>query len=87
MTTILEQIDINTETTNPPRKGTKQEKLVGLLSRKTGATLGQISERLGWQRHTSSAAMTDLRKRGYPIERGQEDGKTSRYIIRVSEAK
>ena len=75
------------KTINPPRKGTKQDKLVGLLSRKTGATLDQISERLGWQRHTSSAAMTGLKKRGYIIERVQEDGKISRYIIRTNEAK
>ncbi|PHQ60310.1 MAG: hypothetical protein COC03_02755 [Robiginitomaculum sp.] len=67
----------------PPRKGTKQEKLVVLLCRKTGATLEQISERLGWQRHTSSAAMTGLKKRGYKIERVSEGGKTSRYIIRA----
>jgi len=68
----------------PPRKGTKQEKLVALLCRKTGATLAQISERLGWQRHTSSAAMTGLKKRGYIIERVSEEGKTSRYIIRAT---
>jgi hypothetical protein len=64
---------------NPPREGTKQAKLVSMLSRKSGATLAKASETLGWQRHTTSATMTGLCKRGYVIERQARDGKLSIY--------
>lgn len=70
-------------TLNPPREGTKQAKLVSMLSRKSGATLAKASEVLGWQRHTTSATMTGLRKRGYMIERQARDGKPSIYRIDV----
>lgn len=66
---------------NPPRDGTKQAKLVSMLSRKSGATLAKASETLGWQNHTTSATMTGLRKRGYVIERQARDGKPSIYRI------
>jgi len=68
-------------TLNPPRDGTKQAKLVSMLSRKSGTTLAKASETLGWQRHTTSATMTGLRKRGYAIERQARDGKPSIYRI------
>lgn len=68
-------------TLKPPRAGTKQAKLVSLLSRKSGATLAAASETLGWQTHTTSATMTGLRKRGYAIERQARDGKPSIYRI------
>jgi DNA-binding MarR family transcriptional regulator len=66
---------------NPPRGGTKQAKLVSMLSRKSGATLVKASETLGWQPHTTSATMTGLRKRGYVIERQDREGKPSIYRI------
>lgn len=69
------------ETLRPPRAGTKQAKLVSLLTRKSGATLAAASETLGWQPHTTSATMTGLRKRGYAIERQARDGKPSIYRI------
>ena len=65
----------------PPREGSKQAKLVTLLSRKSGVTLAKASEALGWQPHTTSATMTGLRKRGYVIERQTREGKDSVYII------
>ena len=68
---------------NPARKGTRQAQLVALLQRKSGASIKQISERLGWQAHTARAALTGLRKRGYRIERITKDGKASCYLIRT----
>ena len=67
---------------SPPREGTKQAKLVGLLSRKTGVTLEKAADALGWQKHTTSATMTGLRKRGYVIDREPRDGKPSVYHIK-----
>ena len=70
----------------PPREGSKQAKLVAMLSRKSGVTLLKASEALGWLPHTTSATMTRLRKRGYKIERKDRDGKDSLYVICAEEA-
>ncbi|MGB6229942.1 MAG: DUF3489 domain-containing protein [Litorimonas sp.] len=69
----------------PPREKTKQAKLIGMLSRKTGVTLEKASDTLGWQPHTTSATMTGLRKRGYAIVREARDGKPSIYRIDVDQ--
>ena len=63
-----------------PRSGTKQARLVELLNGDHGASITDLTEALGWLPHTVRAALTGLRKRGYEIERGVEDG-TSRYSI------
>ena len=66
-----------------PREGTKQAKLVALLSRKSGVTLAKASETLGWQKHTTSAAITGLRKRGYVVQRNERKNSDSVYIIQT----
>jgi predicted ArsR family transcriptional regulator len=71
---------------NPPRDGTKQAKLVAMLSRKSGVSLAKASDALGWQKHTTSAAMTGLRKRGYVITRTTRKNKDSVYNITKSGA-
>lgn len=68
-----------------PRSGSKQAKLVSMLSRKSGVTLEKASLALGWQPHTTSATMTGLRKRGYKIDRIVKEGKPNAYVI-VAEA-
>ena len=70
-------------TFKPDRKGTRQAQLVALLQRKSGASIAQIIQRLGWQAHTARAALTGLRKRGYAVERITKDGKASQYHIRA----
>ena len=69
-----------------PRKGSKLDKLVGLLSRKTGTTIAKASEALSWQPHTTRASLTGLKKRGYVIERKDRTGKDSLYMISKPEA-
>ena len=78
---------MDTETTDiiAPRVGSKQAKLVGMLSRKTGVTIAKASEALGWQTHTTRATLTGLKKRGYIIERQDRDGKDSVYAIKPDE--
>ena len=66
-----------------PREGTKQAKLVALLSRKSGVTLAKASETLCWQKHTTSAAITGLRKRGYVVQRNERKNSDSVYIIQT----
>ncbi len=62
------------------RPGTKQARLVDLLTAHGGATISVLTAALGWQAHSVRAAITGLRKRGYPVERQLEDG-MSRYRI------
>lgn len=50
------------------RTTSKQDQLVGLLRRKTGAKTDVLMSRLGWQRHTVRAAISRLRKQGHSIE-------------------
>ncbi|MGD0188076.1 MAG: DUF3489 domain-containing protein [Roseiarcus sp.] len=52
-----------------PRDGTKISRVVGLLRRDDGATLDEVIAATGWLPHTSRAALTGLRKRGYAIEK------------------
>jgi len=74
---------METQQTNitPPRTGTKQIKLVTMLSRKSGVTITKASEALEWQLHTTRSALTGLRKRGYQIKRKDRKGKASVYLI------
>jgi len=60
----------------PPREHSKASRLVDLLLTGTGASLEDMIEATGWQAHTVRAAMTGLRKRGYPVERHVEGSVT-----------
>jgi len=63
-------------------KVTKKAKLVSLLSNNCGVDIAGLSKKLGWQTHSTRAAMTGLRKSGYVIELTKsEDGKPSRYRV------
>ena len=50
-----------------PRPGTKLAKVIGLLSRSNGATIADLIAATGWLSHTTRAALTSLRQRGYAI--------------------
>jgi hypothetical protein len=52
----------------------KQECLAALLLRDEGATLDQMIAATGWLPHTTRAAMTGLRKKGYVIDSDKMDG-------------
>ena len=59
------------------RPGTKQARLVEMISAPDGAGIDALSERLGWQVHTTRAALTGLRKKGLAVESAKgADGKT-----------
>lgn len=65
-----------------PKPGSKTFQLIRLLSGKTGADVLTISRKLGWQAHTTRAAITGLRKAGHPIDHVKGvNGKPSRYRI------
>jgi len=85
--TKMETQSTNTIEIIAPRAASKQAKLMGMLSRKSGVTIAKASEALGWQMHTTRATLTGLKKRGYLIERKDRDGKDSIYCILPTEAK
>ena len=46
-----------------PREGTKQQQMIELLRRPTGATLAEIAEATGWKQHTIRGAMAGALKK------------------------
>lgn len=50
-----------------PRAGTKIHKVIAALGRPDGATIGELIAATGWLPHTTRAALTGLRKRGYKL--------------------
>lgn len=69
-----------TKTQAAPKRETKNDKVLALLTRENGATLEDLVAATGWLPHTARAAMTDLKKKGHTIERIKVDG-VSRYSI------
>jgi biotin operon repressor len=65
------------EPSQPPaaatRAGTKQALLIEHLSRPCGHSIGELTQILGWQRHTVRAAITGLRKKGHEVVRDKND--------------
>ena len=68
-------------TASRPRDGSKQAVVISMLSKKGGTTIDALIEATGWLPHTTRAALTGLRKRGFEIERSREDGEASVYRI------
>ena len=65
-----------------PREGSKLAAVVSLLRREGGATIDQLAAATGWLPHTTRAAITGLRKRGFGIERREEKGeRAGAYLI------
>ncbi|HJP67695.1 MAG TPA: DUF3489 domain-containing protein [Sphingomicrobium sp.] len=52
----------------------KQQQLASLLLRDEGATLDQMITATGWLPHTTRAALTGLKKKGYAISSDKIDG-------------
>jgi hypothetical protein len=70
-----------------PRSGSKISQVIGLLQREDGATLDEVVAATGWLPHTSRAALTGLRKRGYAIERRLiAEGRRSYIIVAADQA-
>jgi hypothetical protein len=65
-----------------PREGSKLALVIGILQTPGGATIDAIVTATGWLPHTTRAALTGLRKRGYQIEKEPgKDGKTAYRIV------
>src|SRR5215217_2052428 len=68
-----------------PRDGSKQAVLIQLLSRPEGASLDDLIAATGWLPHTTRAALSGLRRRGYAIERTPADAGRSLYRVAAPE--
>jgi Protein of unknown function (DUF3489) len=66
-----------------PRPGSKLAEVLALLGRERGASLDELIGATDWLPHTTRAALTGLRKRGYPIERSRQD-RATRYRVGAS---
>jgi hypothetical protein len=63
-------------------KSTKKAELIARLESEAGADIASLSAALGWQPHSTRAALTGLRKAGYTITRGPGDAaQPARYRI------
>ncbi len=67
-----------------PRTGSKIARVISLLQRDQGATLQEIVAATDWLPHTSRAAITGLRKRGYAIERQSRGDGGKSYVLAAS---
>ena len=67
--------------TPTPRAGSKLARVIDLLRRSEGATILHLMEATGWLPHTTRAALTGLRKRGYAVVRGRINKGASIYRI------
>jgi hypothetical protein len=65
-----------------PRDGSKTAQVVALLQRKNGATLAEIMDKMGWQRHTVRGFMAGaMKKAGYTVESFKPEGGDRTYRI------
>ncbi len=73
--------------TQASKPKTKKAQLIQMLTRKAGADVATISEKLGWQSHTTRAALTGLRKAGFEISAEKPvQGKALSYRITAQPA-
>ena len=64
-----------------PRAGSKQALVIEMLSKDQGTTLDALVKATGWLPHTTRAALTGLRKRGFAVERIRNETRGSLYRI------
>ena len=65
-----------------PREGSKTAQVVAMLQRKNGATLAEIIEKMGWQKHTVRGFMAGaMKKAGYTVESFKPEGGERTYRI------
>ena len=70
--------------TAAPRDGSKLALIIELLERANGASIVDLTQATGWLAHTTRAAITGLRKRGYAVTRERSDA--GEFVYRISGA-
>ena len=64
-----------------PRRSSKQDQIMTLLSRHEGATIDELMAVTGWLPHTVRALLSGLRKKGHRIDRRKDGDAGSVYRI------
>jgi transglutaminase/protease-like cytokinesis protein 3 len=65
-----------------PRQGSKTAQVIVLLRRKSGATISEIMQTMGWQRHTVRGFMAGaMPKAGYRVESFKPEGGERTYRL------
>jgi hypothetical protein len=75
--------------TRAPRPTSKLGRVFDMLAADAGATIGELTTATGWLEHTTRAALTGLRHRGYELSltrREREGGSVYRIDARGEEA-
>jgi hypothetical protein len=60
--------------TYAPRPASKLGRVLDMLAADAGATIGELTAATGWLEHTTRAALTGLRHRGYELSRTRKEG-------------
>ena len=82
-TEAAESDGTKTESTGP-REGSKTTQVVAMLQREQGATLAEIMQTMGWQKHTVRGFMAGpMKKAGYTVESFNPEGGESSYRINL----
>lgn len=69
-------------TNSPEKRAPKKDQLIRLLGTKSGCDIKSLSAKLGWQQHTTRAALSGLRKAGYEVASEKPaSGGASKYRI------
>ena len=68
-------------TVRSPRPDSKLARVVAMLAHPDGASLDELATAAGWLPHTTRAALTGLRKRGYALATLRSAGAPTRYRI------
>lgn len=66
--------DVSTTARPLAKPPSKQQRLAALVVRDEGASLDQMIAATGWLPHTTRAALTGLKKKGYVITSDKVDG-------------
>jgi hypothetical protein len=70
------------QSASTPREGSKTGQVIIMLQRKGGATLVEIMEKMGWQKHTVRGFMAGaMKKAGYAVESFRPEGGERSYRI------
>jgi hypothetical protein len=65
-----------------PREGSKTAHVVAMLQRNNGATLSEIMDKMGWQKHTVRGFMAGaMKKAGYAVQSFKSEGGERTYRI------
>ena len=62
-----------------PREGSKQALVLSLLSRPEGATIDDLIRATGWLPHTTRAALTGLRQKGFGLAKSKNQADSTVY--------